>query len=133
MIRILTISAALLLAAPSQAQHEDPPGFPGYDTVTACSTKLYHPAPALVRVCITDEGEARDAALYLWPALPPDVQTHCVIVAQLTVPAPVRYQSLHNCLSELAASQRELGGEIPVPIRKNWLDVDIRALKAGHY
>jgi hypothetical protein len=33
----------------------------------------------------------------------------------------------------MAAGQRDLGGEIPLKTRKEWLDGDIRALKVGHY
>jgi hypothetical protein len=110
----------------------DPPGFPEYDSAAACA-KLSGWGAATVRICTRNEGEARDAAIYLWPALSSDLQTHCVVVAQLTVPAHLRYGSLHSCLSTMAAGQRDLGGEIPLKTRKEWLDGDIRALKVGHY
>jgi hypothetical protein len=39
-----------------------------------------------------------------------------------------------GCESVYAHTQPgDIGGEIPVEIRKKWLDADIRALKVGHY
>lgn len=127
------VALALLAARPAAAMDGSQTDFPEYDLAALCGKFAAKFGDLIARVCVRDENEARDAALYLWPDLPADVQTHCVIVAKLSVPATVQYQSLHNCLSEMSADQRQLGGEIPVSIRKNWLDNDIRALKAGHY
>ena len=113
----------------------DPPGFPEYDSAAACERVYAHNTnPAVMRVCIRNEDEFRDASLYLWSTLPSDLQTHCSIMAQVRARIPgVQYQTLHACLSSAADAQREEGGEIPAEIIKKWLDADMRALKAGHY
>ena len=124
---------ALALAFPAAAMEGNPPGFPEYDPVAGCESVYAHnPNPAVMRVCIRNEVEFRDASLYLWSTLPPDLQTHCAIFAQLAR-APVQYQTLHVCLSQTAVDQRDEGGEIPAEIIKKWLDADMRALKVGHY
>ena len=125
---------ALALAFPAAAMEGDPPGFPEYDPVAGCESVYAHnPNPAVMRVCIRNEVEFRDASLYLWPTLPPDLQTHCTIMAQVNGRVAVQYQTLHACLSAAADGQREEGGEIPAEIIKKWLDADMRALKVGHY
>ena len=125
---------ALALAFPAAAMEGDPPGFPEYDPVAGCESVYAHnPNPAVMRVCIRNEVEFRDASLYLWSTLPPDLQTHCTIMAQVNGRVAVQYQTLHACLSAAADGQREEGGEIPAEIIKKWLDADIRALKVGHY
>jgi hypothetical protein len=125
---------ALALAFPAAAMEGDPPGFPEYDPVAGCESVYAHnPNPAVMRVCIRNEDEFRDASLYLWSTLPPDLQTHFTIMAQVNGRVAVQYQTLHACLSAAADGQREEGGEIPAEIIKKWLDADMRALKVGHY
>jgi hypothetical protein len=125
---------ALALAFPAAAMEGDPPGFPEYDPVAGCESVYAHnPNPAVMRVCIRNEDEFRDASLYLGSTLPPDLQTHCTIMAQVNGRVAVQYQTLHACLSAAADGQREEGGEIPAEIIKKWLDADMRALKVGHY
>ena len=122
-------------ALPAAAMEGDPPGFPEYDSVVACE-RVYarNTNPAVMRVCIRNESEFRDASLYLWSTLPSDLQTHCSIMAQVRARIPgVQYQTLHACLSSAADAQREEGGEIPAEIIKKWLDEDRQALKVGHY
>ena len=89
---------ALALAFPAAAMEGDPPGFPEYDPVAGCESVYAHnPNPAVMRVCIRNEVEFRDASLYLWPTLPPDLQTHCTIMAQVNGRVAVQYQTLHAC------------------------------------
>jgi hypothetical protein len=129
-----TVALALVLALPAAAMEGDPPGFPEYDPVAGCeSVYARNPNPAVMRVCIRNEGEFRDASLYLWSTLPPDLQTHCAIMAQVNGRVAVQYQTLHACLGAAADGQRDMGGEIPAEIIKKWLDADMRALKVGHY
>jgi hypothetical protein len=127
---VFYLAVAIGASSPAFAMDSDPPGFPNVDPVVAAARAGITGATA--RWLVTEENNAREAALATWPELPSDVQTHCVIVAKLSVPEHILYQSLYNCLSELAYRQHELGGEIPLSIRKAWLDNDIRSLKAGH-
>jgi hypothetical protein len=109
-----------LVISPVAAMEGDPPGFPQVNWVEAClrvAQAFGGNVGATERVCTTNEGDAREAALYLWPSLPPDLQAHCVRVAE-RIDVHLRYQSLHNCLSELESYQRQYGGEIPASVRQ---------------
>jgi hypothetical protein len=123
---------ALLVARPVAAMEGSQTEFPEYDLAAACAKF----GDLAARTCARDENEARDASRYLWPDLPSDLQTHCLIAAKLIAGAPFQsfqYRSLHNCLEEMAYDQHQYAGEIPLSIRKKWLDNDIQALKVGHY
>jgi hypothetical protein len=116
MRRALILAGALATIAnpalPAAAMEGDPPGFLEYDPVASCESVYAHnPNPAVMRVCIRNEDEFRDASLYLWSTLPSDLQTHCALVARVNARAAVQYQTLHACLSDTAAAQREEGGE----------------------
>jgi hypothetical protein len=132
-IRILTISAALVLAAPALALNGAPPGFPEYDSAAACEKLAAKFGDLTAGVCARDENEARDAAWHPWSDLPSDVQDHCLNVVELSAPAHMKYQSLYLCVKDMDYAQYQYAGEIPLSIRKKWLDADIRALKVGHY
>jgi hypothetical protein len=113
-----------LVISPIAAMEGDPPGFPEVNSVEACLRVAQHfggNVGATARVCDTNEGEAREAALYLWPSLPLDLQAHGVRVAE-RIDAHLRYQSQHNCLSELDSYQRQWGGEIPASVRQKLTD-----------
>jgi hypothetical protein len=136
-MRSVLIAATALVALAGKVAHSQslPPEFPEYGSAAACAglaklaTKF---GDVTARVCARDENEARDASQYLWPDLPSDVQDHCLNVVELSAPAHMKYQSLHNCLEEMAYDQHQYAGEIPLSIRKKWLDYDIKALKARH-
>jgi hypothetical protein len=134
--------AALVVATPAIALEGDPPGFPDdlADFSSACKRLANHNNPdpesskMLLNRCVQDEEEeARDASKYLWTLLPPDMQTYCAIYAQINGNNLVKYQTMHACLEQLASSQHEVGGELPLSYRKGLLDSAIRALKVGHF
>jgi len=140
MIRHLMISAALFFSAPALAVDGDPPGFPNdlADFSAACqrlADRIPNPESSKLQlnVCVQAEEEARDASKYLWTLLPSDMQTYCAIYAKINANNFVKYQTLHDCLEELASSQHDVGGELPLSYRKELLDRAIRALKVGHF
>jgi hypothetical protein len=128
---IALAAVALTIASPALAVDGSPPEFPKYDSAAACA-KIDPKPDSFSRLCIRLESEAMEASQHLWSGLPSDLQTHCINVVALNAPAHVRYQSLHECLSELSYDQHEFDGDIPISIRKKWLDDDIKALKARH-
>jgi hypothetical protein len=105
-----------------------PPEFPEYDSAAACA-KIDPKPDAFSRLCIRLESEAMEGSQFRWSGPPSDLQTHCINVVALNAPSHVRHQSLHQCLNEMFYDQHEFDGDIPVSIRKKWLDDDIKALK----
>jgi hypothetical protein len=83
---LILASALATIATPALAVDQakgSQTEFPEYDLAAACAKLAAKFGDLAARTCARDENEARDASQYLWSDLPPDLQTHCLIVAKL--------------------------------------------------